>query len=163
MFPADPSDDFPGKSAASDPSPPPPPVLHHGRPLRLSPLFKLPGCFVDQRPIYVDSYGGSLSGSKKRDYFLSEHLDLCSSAVLMQLPKPGDGHAPPPQQGDPRPPPEDGEARRRPLDRLPPGNTFMGGCPLGSCRHFLSFPESLTPIFFSPRPRNIRESSLAAA
>lgn len=98
---------------------------------------------MDQRPAHLDSYGGSLSGSRKKDYFLSEHLDLCSSAVLMQLPKPSIGHAPPPQQGDPRPPPEEGETRRRPLDCLLPVGTFMGGCSLGSSRHFLSFFQSL--------------------
>lgn len=83
-------------------------------------FFKLPGCFVDQRPVYADSYSGSLTSSKKKDCFLSEHFDLCSSAILMQLPK---SH----QQSEPRPSAEEGEACRRPHERLPPSSSFMGG------------------------------------
>eukprot|EP00066_Takifugu_rubripes_P007453 XP_003973018.1 PREDICTED: leucine-rich repeats and immunoglobulin-like domains protein 3 [Takifugu rubripes] len=83
------------------------------------------GCFVEQRPVYTDSYSGSLSSSNKKDYFLSEHFNLCSSAILMQLPKANAAHGPSHPQGDPRPPAEEGEASRR-AHECPPGSTFMG-------------------------------------
>lgn len=73
----------------------------------------------------MDSYSGSLSSSKKKDYFLSEHFDLCSSAVLMQLPKANVAPGPSHPQSDPRPPVEEGEGSRR-APECPP--TFMGRC-----------------------------------
>lgn len=91
-------------------------------------FFQLPGCFGDPRPVYVDSYSGSLSSSKKKDYLLSEHVDLCSSAVLMQLPTWSAAQGPPHQQSEPRPPAEEGDASRRPRDCLPLSSTFMGRC-----------------------------------
>lgn len=81
---------------------------------------------MDQRPVYVDSYSSSLTSSKKKDYFLSEHFDLCSSAVLMQLPKSNAAHGPSHQQSDPRPSAEEGEASRRPQECFPASSTFMG-------------------------------------
>lgn len=75
----------------------------------------------------MDAYGGSLTGSRKQDYFLSDHFDLCSSAILMQLPKATVAHGPSHQQSDPRPSVEEGEASRPP-ECLPPAGTFMGSC-----------------------------------
>lgn len=83
---------------------------------------------MDPRPVYVDSYSGSLSSSKKKDYLLSEHGDLCSSAVLMQLPTWSAAPGPPHQQSEPRPPAEEGDASRRPHDCLPLSSAFMGRC-----------------------------------
>lgn len=74
----------------------------------------------------MDSYSGSLTSSKKKDYFLSEHFDLCSSAILMQLPKSNLVHGQ--SQGDRRSSVEEGEANRRPHECLAPNNTFMGRC-----------------------------------
>lgn len=82
---------------------------------------------MEQRPVYMDSYSGSLSSSKKKDYFLSEHFDLCSSAILMQLPKANVAPGPSHPRSDPRPSVEEGEASRR-AHECPPGNTFMGRC-----------------------------------
>lgn len=79
----------------------------------------------------MDSYSGSLSSSNKKDYFLSEHFDLCSSAILMQLPKANVAAGPPHPQSDPRPPVEEGDASRR-AHEGPPGSTFMGRCTLPS-------------------------------
>lgn len=76
----------------------------------------------------MDSYGGGLSGSKNRDYLSPEHVDLCSSAVLMQLPAWSAAQGPPHQQSEPRPPAEEGDAGRRPHDCLPLSGTFMGRC-----------------------------------
>lgn len=89
-------------------------------------IFWLLGCSVDQRPVCTDAYSGSLS--KKRDYFLSEHFDLYSSTVLMQLPNASLHHGSSHQQSDRQPSVEEGEANnyRRPHECLSPSNTFMG-------------------------------------
>ncbi|XP_063073419.1 leucine-rich repeats and immunoglobulin-like domains protein 3 [Engraulis encrasicolus] len=49
------------------------------------------GCGLDQRPMCIDSYSGSLSSSKKRDYFpcpssMPDPYDHMASSVLVQLP-----------------------------------------------------------------------------
>lgn len=74
----------------------------------------------------MDAYSGSLTSAKRKDYFLSEHFDLCSSAVLMQLPKSNAAHGPSHQQSELRPSAEEGEASRRLHECLPPSSTFMG-------------------------------------
>ncbi|KAF3859103.1 hypothetical protein F7725_021502 [Dissostichus mawsoni] len=86
------------------------------------------GCSMDQRPVYVDSYSGSLSSSKMKDYFLSEHFDLCSSSVLMQLPNASLHLGPPHQQSDRRTSMEEAEANvyGKPHEGLSPSSTFMG-------------------------------------
>ncbi|XP_031721676.1 leucine-rich repeats and immunoglobulin-like domains protein 3 isoform X2 [Anarrhichthys ocellatus] len=86
------------------------------------------GCSIDQKPVCIDSYSGSLTNSKMRDYFLSEHFDLCSSSVLMQLPNASLHHGPPPQQSDRRPSAEEVEANDygKPHECLSPSNNFMG-------------------------------------
>lgn len=121
MYP-DPSEDFTGGSNA------PTSFLSQQEGSLIVPLivFELPGCLVDQRPVYLDSYSGSLSRSLKKDYFLSEHFDLCSSAVLMQLPKPNAAQGPSHQPSEPRGPAEEGAASRRALQHPPPSSTFMG-------------------------------------
>lgn len=81
---------------------------------------------IDQRPVYIDSYSGSLTSSKKRDYVLSEHFDLCTSTVLMQLPKANLLHGPSHQQSNPRPSVEEEETNGKPHECVPPCNTFMG-------------------------------------
>uniref|UniRef100_A0A8D3DA82 Ig-like domain-containing protein n=1 Tax=Scophthalmus maximus TaxID=52904 RepID=A0A8D3DA82_SCOMX len=86
------------------------------------------GCSIDQRPVCIDSYSGSLPSSKRRDYFLSEHFDHGSSAVLMQLPSAGLHHGPSHQQSDCQPSVEEGDVSDygRPHECLSPCNTFMG-------------------------------------
>ncbi|KAI3366899.1 hypothetical protein L3Q82_009540, partial [Scortum barcoo] len=86
------------------------------------------GCSIDQRPVCIDSYSSSLTRSKRKDYFLSEHFDLCSSTVLMQLPNASLHHGPPHQQSDRRPSMEEGDANDYggPHECLSPSNTFMG-------------------------------------
>ncbi|KAM8740381.1 leucine-rich repeats and immunoglobulin-like domains protein 3 isoform 2-T2 [Acanthopagrus schlegelii] len=86
------------------------------------------GYSIDQRPVCIDSYSGSLTSSKRRDYFLSEHFDLCSSTVLMQLPNANLHHGPTHQQSDRRASVEEAEATDcgRPHECLAPCNTFMG-------------------------------------
>ncbi|XP_008314176.1 leucine-rich repeats and immunoglobulin-like domains protein 3 [Cynoglossus semilaevis] len=86
------------------------------------------GCSMDQRPKCVDSYSGSLTASKKRDYFPSEHFDVCSSTVLMQFPSVGLHHGSCHQQSDRRPSVEEGDGNDfiRPHEFIPPCNTFMG-------------------------------------
>uniref|UniRef100_A0A7N8XL62 Leucine rich repeats and immunoglobulin like domains 3 n=1 Tax=Mastacembelus armatus TaxID=205130 RepID=A0A7N8XL62_9TELE len=84
------------------------------------------GCSIDQRPVCIDSYSGSLASSKRRDYFLSEHFDLCSSTVLMQLPNASlhQGSS----QNERQQPVEEGDMNDcgRPQECLSPYNTFMG-------------------------------------
>lgn len=76
----------------------------------------------------MDSYNGSLTNSKRRDYFLTEHFDLCSSTVLTQLPNASLHHASSYHQSDHRSSVEEGDTvdYGRPNECLPPCNTFMG-------------------------------------
>lgn len=69
-----------------------------------------------------------MTGSKRRDYLISEPFDLCSSTVLMQLPNAGLHHGPSYQQCDRRPSTEEGDTNSygQPLECLSPCNTFMG-------------------------------------
>ncbi|KAM6895606.1 leucine-rich repeats and immunoglobulin-like domains protein 3 [Xenentodon cancila] len=80
------------------------------------------GSPIDQRPVCIESYSSSLN--KRRDYFLSEHFDLCSSTVLMQLPNASLHH----QHGDRRPSTEEGDAvdNGKPHECISTSNTFMG-------------------------------------
>lgn len=96
------------------------------------PLFPFSGCAIDQRPICIDSYSGSLTSSKRRDCYpcggpMSDPYNHCSSSVLMQLPN-GSLHRPPHKQGDRPPSVDDGEGSDygRAHERLSPSNTFMG-------------------------------------
>lgn len=75
------------------------------------------GCGGDPRQAGTDSYDAGPSGSKRRDYYLSEPFDLCSSAVLMQLPNASLRH-----------PPDDRHPSTEEVDAgvSPPCNTFMG-------------------------------------
>ncbi|KAG7497711.1 leucine-rich repeats and immunoglobulin-like domains protein 3 [Solea senegalensis] len=86
------------------------------------------GCPIDQKPVCVDSYSGSLTGSKRRDYLLTEHFDLCSSTVLMQLPNASLHSGPSHQQSERRPSVEEGDAKDygRLHECLSPCNNFMG-------------------------------------
>lgn len=79
-----------------------------------------PGSSIDQRPVCIDSYSGSLPSSKRRDYFLSEPFD---SSVLMQLHN-GPSH----HQSERHPSVEDGDVNDygQTLECLSPRNTFMG-------------------------------------
>lgn len=83
---------------------------------------------MDQKQACVDSYTGSLTSPKRRDYFLSEHFDLCSSSVLMQLPNANLHHSLYSQQSDHRASMEEGDAGEygRAHESLSPSNTFMG-------------------------------------
>ncbi|KAM4569438.1 leucine-rich repeats and immunoglobulin-like domains protein 3 [Odontesthes bonariensis] len=83
------------------------------------------GCSMEQRPVCIDSYG--LANSKRRDYFLSEHFDLCSSTVLMQLPNAALHHDASQPQGDCYLATEEADVDYgRPHEYPPPCNTFMG-------------------------------------
>ncbi|XP_041934890.1 LOW QUALITY PROTEIN: leucine-rich repeats and immunoglobulin-like domains protein 3 [Alosa sapidissima] len=87
------------------------------------------GCGMDQRPMCIDSYSGSLSSNKKRDYFpcpsgLGDSYDHMASSVLMQLPSaslPGTLHAP--NDSVAHLVDQDCGDYRRPR---PPSNSFMG-------------------------------------
>lgn len=83
---------------------------------------------MDQKKACIDSYTGSLTSPKKRDYFLSEHFDLCSSSVLMQLPNASLHHSLYNQHSDRRASMEEGDAGDywRAHECLSPSNTFMG-------------------------------------
>ncbi|CAB1414290.1 unnamed protein product [Pleuronectes platessa] len=86
------------------------------------------GCSIDQRPACIESYSSSLPSSKRRDYFLSEHFDVCSSTVLMQLPSAGLHHGSSHQPSDRRPSTEEEDLSDygRPHECPAPCNTFMG-------------------------------------
>lgn len=83
---------------------------------------------MDQKQACIDSYTGNLTSPKKRDYFLSEHFDLCSSSVLMQLPNASLHHSLYSQHSDRRASMEEGDAGDygRAHECLSPSNTFMG-------------------------------------
>uniref|UniRef100_A0A8C3AUA8 Leucine-rich repeats and immunoglobulin-like domains 3 n=1 Tax=Cyclopterus lumpus TaxID=8103 RepID=A0A8C3AUA8_CYCLU len=104
------------------------------------------GCSIDQKPVCIESYSGSLTNSKMRDYFLSEHFDLCSSSVLMQLPNASLHHGPSPQQSDRRPSAEEVEANDygKPHECLSPSNTFMGTSEVD--RLYKTFPDVLCTL-----------------
>uniref|UniRef100_A0AAQ4PIQ1 Leucine rich repeats and immunoglobulin like domains 3 n=1 Tax=Gasterosteus aculeatus aculeatus TaxID=481459 RepID=A0AAQ4PIQ1_GASAC len=114
-------------------------------------------------PVCIDSYSCSLTNSKMRDYFLSEHLDLCSSSVLMQLPNASLHLGLPPQQSERRPSGEEvgGSDYGKPHEGLSPPNTFMGE----SAVH-LYFPISICTlvrlVVASFLCRNLWEGSLEA-
>uniref|UniRef100_A0A665TUS0 Ig-like domain-containing protein n=1 Tax=Echeneis naucrates TaxID=173247 RepID=A0A665TUS0_ECHNA len=93
-------------------------------------IFLHSGCSVDHKPVCIDSYSGSLTSPKRRDYFLSEHFDLCSSTVLMQLPNANLHHGPSHQQSDRRPSVEEVDLNNygQPHECISPCNTFMGRC-----------------------------------
>ncbi|XP_041833581.1 leucine-rich repeats and immunoglobulin-like domains protein 3 [Melanotaenia boesemani] len=86
------------------------------------------GCSIDQRQICVDSYGGSLTNSKRKDYFLSEHFDLCSSTALLQLPNASLHYDPSHLQSDCQLSTDDLDVvdYGRPHECISPCNTFMG-------------------------------------
>uniref|UniRef100_A0A8C5EIS6 Ig-like domain-containing protein n=1 Tax=Gouania willdenowi TaxID=441366 RepID=A0A8C5EIS6_GOUWI len=83
------------------------------------------GCPIDQRPICIDSCS---TLPKKRDLFMSDHYDLCSSNVLMQLPNASLYHSLPRQPTECHTSMEDAEVMdySRPRECLTPCSTFMG-------------------------------------
>ncbi|XP_077401131.1 leucine-rich repeats and immunoglobulin-like domains protein 3 [Vanacampus margaritifer] len=90
-------------------------------PTELSEVYT--GCSVDPRPVCTESYSGSLTRSKRRDYLLSEPFDLCSST--MQLPNASLHLGPSHQQTGRRPSREEANYGR-PHECPPPYNSFMG-------------------------------------
>uniref|UniRef100_A0A7N6BKR1 Ig-like domain-containing protein n=1 Tax=Anabas testudineus TaxID=64144 RepID=A0A7N6BKR1_ANATE len=60
-------------------------------------------CAVDQRHGCLYSCAASLTSPESRDYYLSQHIDLCTSTVLKQLPNASVHHGPSHQQNDRRP------------------------------------------------------------
>uniref|UniRef100_A0A673Z6E5 Leucine-rich repeats and immunoglobulin-like domains 3 n=1 Tax=Salmo trutta TaxID=8032 RepID=A0A673Z6E5_SALTR len=92
------------------------------------------GCAMDQRPICIDSYSGSLTSSKRRDYYpcggaLQDPFDHGSPSVLMQMPNSSSFHGPPHLQGEGPPSMDEGDGSEygRPREtRLSSSNTFMG-------------------------------------
>ncbi|KAL3977460.1 biotinidase [Sarotherodon galilaeus] len=103
-------------------------LLHRDNMYLTDPAEVFTGCSTDQRPACIDSYNGSLTNSKRRDYFLTEHFDLCSSTVLTQLPNASLHHASSYHQSDHRSSVEEGDTidYGRPNECLSPCNTFMG-------------------------------------
>ncbi|KAK5612879.1 Leucine-rich repeats and immunoglobulin-like domains protein 3 [Crenichthys baileyi] len=47
----------------------------------------------EQKPVSMDSYSDSLTKSKKMDYLLSEHFDLCPSPLMVQHPNTSLNHS----------------------------------------------------------------------
>ncbi|XP_029901992.1 leucine-rich repeats and immunoglobulin-like domains protein 3 [Myripristis murdjan] len=91
------------------------------------------GCSIDQRPICIDSYSGSLTTSRRKDYLpcggaLSDPFDLCSSSILMQLPNASLHRGSLHPHADRRPSTDevDGTDYVRPHERVSPSSTFMG-------------------------------------
>lgn len=91
------------------------------------------GCSIDQRPICIDSYSGSLTTSRRKDYLpcggaLSDPFDLCSSSILMQLPNASLHRGSLHPHADRRPSTDeaDGTDYVRPHERVSPSGTFMG-------------------------------------
>ncbi|XP_029019254.1 leucine-rich repeats and immunoglobulin-like domains protein 3 [Betta splendens] len=82
------------------------------------------GCGSDQRQVCTDPYD-SLTSSKRRDCYLSEHFDLCSPTVLMQLPSSGLHHSP---SHDRRPSMEEVDMNDygKAHESNPPCSNFMG-------------------------------------
>uniref|UniRef100_A0A8C8CY16 Ig-like domain-containing protein n=1 Tax=Oncorhynchus tshawytscha TaxID=74940 RepID=A0A8C8CY16_ONCTS len=86
------------------------------------------------RPICIDSYSGSLTSSKRRDYYpcggaLQDPFDHGSPSVLMQMPNSSSFHRPPHLQGEGPPSMDEGDGSEygRPREtRLSSSNTFMG-------------------------------------
>uniref|UniRef100_A0A8C7NYT8 Ig-like domain-containing protein n=1 Tax=Oncorhynchus mykiss TaxID=8022 RepID=A0A8C7NYT8_ONCMY len=86
------------------------------------------------RPICIDSYSGSLTSSKRRDYYpcggaLQDPFDHGSPSVLMQMPNSSSFHGPPHLQGEGPPSMDEGDGSEygRPREtRLSSSNTFMG-------------------------------------
>uniref|UniRef100_A0A4W5RCU5 Leucine-rich repeats and immunoglobulin-like domains 3 n=1 Tax=Hucho hucho TaxID=62062 RepID=A0A4W5RCU5_9TELE len=91
-------------------------------------------CAMDQRPICIDSYSGSLTSSKRRNYYpcgraLQDPFDHGSPSVLMQMPNGSSFHGPPHLQGEGPPSMDEGDGSEygRPREtRLSSSNTFMG-------------------------------------
>ncbi|XP_015255619.1 PREDICTED: leucine-rich repeats and immunoglobulin-like domains protein 3 [Cyprinodon variegatus] len=87
-----------------------------------------PGFPAYQKPVSMESYSGSLTKPKKREYSPFEHLDLCPSSLGMQHPDSGSSRGSPSEQGHPQPSLDEAE----PVDcGKPPNcvstcNTFMG-------------------------------------
>uniref|UniRef100_A0A8C8BZ01 Ig-like domain-containing protein n=1 Tax=Oncorhynchus tshawytscha TaxID=74940 RepID=A0A8C8BZ01_ONCTS len=92
------------------------------------------GCAMDQRPICIDSYSGSLTSSKRRNYYpcggaLQDPFDHGSPSVLMQMPNGSSFHGPHHLQGEGPPSMDEGDGSEygRPREtRLSSSNTFMG-------------------------------------
>ncbi|XP_030623053.1 leucine-rich repeats and immunoglobulin-like domains protein 3 [Chanos chanos] len=69
-------------------------LLRRGNLYASDPTEAFTGCPTETRPICIDSYNGSLNGSKRRDYFpcsssMSDPFDHMGSGGLMQLPSGG--------------------------------------------------------------------------
>ncbi|XP_067110381.1 leucine-rich repeats and immunoglobulin-like domains protein 3 [Osmerus mordax] len=107
-------------------------LLRRGNMYSPDPTDGFTGC-VDQRPVCVDSYSGSLTSAKRRDYYpcggvLTDPYDHGPQGVLMQLPHGALPHALLHLPDEQPPSAEQGEASEygRPQSRLASANTFMG-------------------------------------
>ncbi|CDQ65045.1 unnamed protein product [Oncorhynchus mykiss] len=108
-------------------------LLRRGNMYTGEPSEAFTGCAMDQRPICIDSYSGSLTSSKRRDYYpcggaLQDPFDHGSPSVLMQMPNSSSFHGPPHLQGEGPPSMDEGDGSEygRPREtRLSSSNTFM--------------------------------------
>ncbi|KAM4711658.1 leucine-rich repeats and immunoglobulin-like domains protein 3 isoform 1-T1 [Anableps anableps] len=86
------------------------------------------GFSIDQKPVAMESYNGSLTKPKKMDFLLSEHFDVCSPSLVMQLPNTSLSQGPAPQQRERQTAMDEEDALDcgKPHKCVSPCNTFMG-------------------------------------
>ncbi|XP_055761526.1 leucine-rich repeats and immunoglobulin-like domains protein 3 [Salvelinus fontinalis] len=109
-------------------------LLRRGNMYTEEPSEAFTGCAIDQRPICIDSYSGSLTSSKRRNYYpcggaLQDPFDHGSPSVLMQMPNGSSFHGPHHLLGEGPPSMDEGDGSEygRPREtRLSSSNTFMG-------------------------------------
>lgn len=82
------------------------------------------GFSIDQKPVSMDSCSGSLTKTKKIDFIRSDHYDLCSPSLMMQLTNQGPGS----QHRDRQNTMDEKDALDcgKPHNCVSPCNTFMG-------------------------------------
>ncbi|XP_043964410.1 leucine-rich repeats and immunoglobulin-like domains protein 3 [Gambusia affinis] len=86
------------------------------------------GFSIDQKPVGMESYSGSLTKPKTMDILLSEHFDVCSPSLVMQLRNTSLNQDPAPQQRDRQTTVDEEDAFDcgKPHKCVSPCNTFMG-------------------------------------
>lgn len=109
--------------------------------------FSPSGFSIDQKPVGMESYSGSLTKPKTMDILLSEHFDVCPPSLVMQLPNTSLHQDPAPQQRDRQTTADEEDAFDcgKPHKCVSPCNTFMGK---------LSINQSFYPDLILPRQWN---------